>query len=75
MLTCDEIKAQLVEIYKQIEDASKPGIASVRDSDGSLIQYSRASLDALNDRRRRLEGLYNACCGGRRTAPFQFIFA
>ena len=74
MLSCDEIKAKLAEIYKLIEDLSKPGIASVRDSDGSLIQYSRANLDLLNDRRRYWEGLYNACCGGRRTAPFGFVF-
>lgn len=73
VLSCDELRAKLAEVYKLIEDLSKPGIASVRDSDGSLIQYSRANIDALNARRYALEGMIAACCGGR-TGPFRFVF-
>jgi hypothetical protein len=75
MLSCDEIKTQLQEIDGLLTELSKPGVRSVRDSDGSEIQYSQGSLAALNDRRSRLQSLYDACCGSRSTRPYGFVFA
>jgi hypothetical protein len=74
MLTCDEIKAQLADVYGLIDQLSKPGVQSVRDSDGSEIRYSQGSINALNARRMRLEALYQAQCGTTSTRPFGFIF-
>jgi len=48
-------------------------VRSVRDTDGSEIQYSQASIDALRGERSRLEAIYNTCCGGR-SRPFGFVF-
>jgi hypothetical protein len=73
MLSCEEIKARLTEIYGQLKALSQPGVRSVRDSDGSEIQYSQASLTALNGERVRLEAIYQACCGSG-SRPFGFIF-
>jgi hypothetical protein len=36
MLSCDDIKARLTEIYGQLKALSQPGVRSVRDSDGSV---------------------------------------
>lgn len=74
MLNCDEIKTRLTEIYGLIDKLSQPGVRSARDSDGSEIQYSQGSIAALNDRRMRLEALYNTCCGTANGRPFGFIF-
>jgi hypothetical protein len=74
MLSCEEIKAKLTEIYGLLAALSKPGVRSVRDSDGSEIQYSQASLTALNGERVRLEAIYGACCGSGSSRPFGFIF-
>jgi hypothetical protein len=73
-LTCDEIRGLLGRINRLIYDLSQPGVRSVRDSDGSEVQYSMASMAALSDQRMRLQALYDACCGGRGGGPFGFIF-
>ena len=76
MLTCDEIKDQLAKVYDQITQLSQPGVRSIRDTDGSEIQYSQASLAALREQRNRLEAIFMTLCGGcgRSGRPFGFLF-
>ena len=73
LYTCDEIKDRLKKIADMLTTLGTPGVRSVRDTDGSEIQYSQASLDALRGERARLEAIYNVCCGGR-SRPFGFVF-
>jgi hypothetical protein len=72
-LTCDELLDRLKQIGDMLVQLGQPGVRSVRDTDGSEVQYSQASLDALRSERARLEAIYNTCCGGR-SRPFGFIF-
>jgi hypothetical protein len=76
-MTCDEILAQLGEVIRQIGEVSTGGVRSVRDSDGSEIQYNQASLNALYGQRNRLQALYDAQCGSGGRAggrPFGAVF-
>lgn len=73
LYSCDEIKDRLKKIADMLATLGTPGVRSVRDTDGSEIQYSQASLDALRGERARLEAIYNVCCGGR-SRPFGFVF-
>lgn len=75
LYTCDEIKDRLRKIADMLATLGTPGVRAVRDTDGSEIQYSQASLDALRGERARLEAIWNTCCGHRgRSRPFGFIF-
>jgi hypothetical protein len=76
-LTCDQILAQLGDVVRTINEVGAGGIRSVRDSDGSEIQYNQASLNALYGQRNRLQALYDAQCGncGRGgSRPFGAVF-
>ena len=73
LLSCDQLKDRLLKISDMLATLGQPGVRSVRDTDGSEIQYSQASLDALRGERSRLEAIYNTCCGGR-SRPFGFVF-
>lgn len=72
---CNALLARIAELGNAITSISKGGVRSVRDSDGSEIQYSTANVRYLQDERNRLTALYNTCCGARgSTAPFGAIF-
>ena len=47
LLSCDELRDRLLKISDMMMQLGQPGVRSVRDTDGSEIQYSQASFDAL----------------------------
>lgn len=70
---CAAIKLRLDAARLLLDQMMAPGVRSVRDSDGSSIEYTRGDLEGMRRRVFALEQQYNICIGCP-TGSFAYIF-
>lgn len=74
---CQALKDELDKAKATYERMTAPGIRTVRDSDGSYIEYTTGNVEAYRDRLALLQAQYDACIAGRGAAltrPLTFTF-
>lgn len=74
---CAALKSQLDASLGRLDTMrANSGIRSIRDSDGSGIEYSIAGLASEEQNARRLAATYCACCDPHygRSGPIDFIY-
>lgn len=76
LVDCAALKAKLDASQARLDKMrDNSGIRSIRDSDGSGVEYSIAGLASEEQNFRRLLAMFDACCAHcGRGGPVEFLY-